>query len=323
LAAPRQSLDNRLTKNRPANAPQPIWPPAAQTQQSPKRSHPTNPVSPIGLRNKEGICFAVAAAQMLYAIPELHMKQSSIAYNGDRTSCEYRLFGLLQAMKDGNKEKADTILKELLANSGCILGAGWDPRFFMENILAYLMREKPKMTQLFQMRICATSRPILDLFKPEERSLIISSGIPKIRYEHTETTLLRLPKDTSIQKGIRNWFHSKDNRYYIVDDKYQVFYSKDKKIETLPPYLFVETDKIPFNGILEELDLGPYTQNNQSANYELIGILSHIESLRGGHEIAYIKDGTNWIKFDNERKQQIPSLQDIEGKGIAFLYRRL
>jgi ubiquitin C-terminal hydrolase len=85
----------------------------------------------------------------------------------------------------------------------------------------------------------------------------------------------------------------------------------------------VETFGIPLDGILEELDLSSYTRNNQPANYKLIGFLSHIENSRGEHVIAYIKDGTNWIKFDNPKKQQIPSLQDIEGKGVAFLYRRL
>ncbi|MDR0741052.1 MAG: hypothetical protein LBF34_05080 [Puniceicoccales bacterium] len=232
---PWQSINKYPLKNQSAN--RSTWPSSsvAQAQQGQKRSHSLNLVSPIGLFNKEGICFAIASAQILYAIPELHMEQSSIAYNGDRTSCEYRLFELLQAMKDSNKKEADKVLKEFLANSGCILGEGWDFLLFMENILAYLMRENPEVTQLFQMGISATSRPILDSFNPEKHSRIISSGIPKTRHEHVETTLLRLPKDISTQEGIQNWFHAIDNKYYIVANKYQVFYLKDKKIETLPP----------------------------------------------------------------------------------------
>ncbi|MDR2371948.1 MAG: ubiquitin carboxyl-terminal hydrolase [Puniceicoccales bacterium] len=80
--------------------------------------------------------------------------------------------------------------------------------------------------------------------------------------------------------------------------------------------------QIRSNDILEELDLSPYTQNNRPANYKLIGFLSHIETSRGGHAIAYIKDGTNWMKFDNERRQLIRFPQDIEGKGVAFLYQK-
>jgi hypothetical protein len=225
-------------------------------------------------------------------------------------------------MRHGDKGKADIILKKLLADSGYILGREGNSNTFIETILAHLMQEEPKVTQLFQIRSSATSRPILDSFTPEERSIIMNSGIPQVRNEHQEMTLLRLVRDASIQEGIRNWFHTMDERYYIVNNKHYVFYSKDRKIETLPPYFLIETHPIHLSDIPETLDLGPYTQDNQTANYGLIAVLLHTETPRGRHAIAFIKDGTNWVKFDNENKQQIHSLQNIEGKGITFLYRR-
>ncbi|MDR0741051.1 MAG: hypothetical protein LBF34_05075 [Puniceicoccales bacterium] len=270
------------------------------------------------MRNKEGICFAIASAQMLYAIPELHEILSANVHNVDKTFCGCRLLELFQAMSASDKEKADTILKEFLANSGCILGKGWDTRAFTENILAYLMREEPKVTQLFQIGINATSRPILDPFTPEQRLLIMNSRIPQIRHEYEEMTLLRLEKGASMQERIRNWFHTTHRKYYIVDGRLNVSYSKVREIETLPLYLLIGTYQTTSNDVPEILDLSPYTQDNQPSKYELIGFLSHTTA----HAIAYIKNEANWVEFDNQKKQSIHSLRNIRGRGIIFLYKR-
>jgi hypothetical protein len=320
-AVPKQFPSNCPPPNRSVNDSTRPPLPVAQAQQSPKYLY--NLISPIGLRNRDGICFAIAPLQMLYAIPELHKILSTTVHNENGTSCRRRLLELFQAMNASDKSKVDKILKELLANSGYILGKGGHPFIFMENILAYLMREEPEVTQLFQMRFNVTSQPILDPFEPEERSLIMNSGTPHIHHERKEMTLLRLIENASIEQGIWNWFHQRDRKYYIINNQYRVLYLKDRRIETLPPYLLVEAYQIHPNDIPEALNLGPYTQNNQSANYRLIGVLVRTKSTKEmSHIMAYIKNGASWTKFDNEDSQQIPSLKNIEGKGMAFLYQR-
>jgi hypothetical protein len=305
-------------KHPPKNQLQPAAP--ARPLQSPKK-HPPNLVSPIGLRNLDGICFGIAATQVFYAISELHEILSTSGYSGGGTSCGSLSSKLFRAMSAGDKGEADIILKKLLAKLGCTLGAGGDSGVFMENVLVHLTRENPEITQLFQMRVNATSQPILNSFSPEERSEIERSKIPRAWYDREEPIFLRLEGGTSIQGAMENWFCTTDRRYCVVGGRYNVFYSKVREIEALPPYLLVRTPLGCSGSISKTLDFSLHTRNNQPTGYELIAVISHEERSRGGHAVAYVKDGTNWVMFDNQGRQSTHSIQDIKGQGIIFLYR--
>jgi hypothetical protein len=278
-----------------------------------------NLVSPIGLRNA-GTDSVVAALQLLYTIPEFRRRPWASACNGNRASLSFFLSELFQAMSVGDKEKANTTLNRILANYGHILRVRGNA-VPIENLLTHLIQEEPEIRPLIQINLKIRSWPTLAQTPPANYPEIIASGIPEVSSKG-QTVCLDLGEGaTSIEGGIMDWFHIMHDRYTNSNGEHYILYSETKTIEgPFPPYIFINMKAFPYD-IPEILDLCSYGQGNRSVNYGLVGVLSHTTP-RGAHAIAYIKDGVNWVKFDNENRQQIHSLQNIKGQGVTFLYQK-
>jgi hypothetical protein len=81
----------------------------------------------------------------------------------------------------------------------------------------------------------------------------------------------------------------------------------------------------------KEIDLTPFTKNQQNCLYDIIGIVNHIGSVSSGHYISFFNNGDHWIEFNDSRTRNI-SYEEVvslnrgggsgEQSGYLFFYRR-
>lgn len=85
--------------------------------------------------------------------------------------------------------------------------------------------------------------------------------------------------------------------------RFEYDFMKDMMVKINDRYEFfdeLDLDKVDENG--KRKYLSPNADKNVRNKYRLLGVLVHSGGVHGGHYYAFVRpDGTNWLKFDDER----------------------
>jgi ubiquitin C-terminal hydrolase len=119
------------------------------------------------------------------------------------------------------------------------------------------------------------------------------------------------------------WFDEKENRkrpilkrtYLGHTPTLLVLHLKRWKLNFTKNSVVVDTPWV--------LDLQPFTLNNTSCSYELIGIINHSGSHRSGHYYASIKKGNEWYSMNDQFIQSIHVSHLIHENNYCLFYRKI
>ena len=210
----------------------------------------------------------------------------------------------------------------------------------------------PKCNQLIQQEsfnffVKVNSDLNLSVFSYLFYGILISntkcSGCKNILYNYQYFQFLSFPsfnfdkKDFNIYQGLKEYIKPEtmkgDNQCYCQKCKGLRNAKVTSKLFYIPPYLIINIDygkdkiykpkKVEFGEII---DLKDFTEQNDEALYELIGISTHIgRSGNSGHYIAYCKNINNnkWYKFNDSIVEECKFTEVNSNSPYLLLFQKL
>lgn len=274
----------------------------------------------VGLVNQASTCYMNSVLEMLFYIPAFRKLIFSIPNSTGIPLALQQLFTLLQ-LSPTSPTTTDLIKSFGWTNQDAFMQHDIQEfiRVLLDNLEEKLNKTelRGQLGSLLSGETAVQIKCVNSEFKKET---------PEIFYDLTLTVKGKKDVYESLAEICEDELFTGDNQYE-VEAGHKEDAIRSTRLKRLPPILMFHLVRFQYSMTsptgMEKvtdryeyptfLDLGPYTDSNGPAEYDLLAVLVHLGGSWGGHYIAFCKSGDKWFKFNDEKVESVSEKEAVEG----------
>jgi ubiquitin C-terminal hydrolase len=294
-------------------------------------------------------CYLNAATQALFAISPLtqFLKENKDIYPKNSLESNYQLLiAGFQPLKEPNRAVLKKYAKlggDMISKLAKLSGQEDASEFFGE-LVNQLRTNGTENAKSFISNLLGIFQRTTIECPLNEASFIASDKVATDYYLTLPVVTIEGEKLRTLERCLQEYTTEEilddplNYYFYEAEDKYLADCKKQIKLLHLSPILIIGLKRYAFDrteGIVKkinhaikiplEIDMQPYLVEPQSNSYyNLIAIVMHQGTAKGGHYVAYVKYKNNWYLCNDEAVSKISASQVKEAinKGYVYIYEQ-